>query len=49
MKRPANLLTWALKWAVIILFTLSLTGCETLHGLGRDFEGFGRWIQECCE
>ena len=32
--------------AVGIAFVLSLVGCETLKGLGKDVENTGRHIQE---
>ena len=32
--------------AVGIVFVLSLVGCETLRGLGKDIENTGRNIQK---
>ena len=31
---------------LLVLATLIISGCETFHGLGRDFEKAGAWIQE---
>ncbi len=31
---------------IIILLLLSITGCETTKGLGRDIEKTGQWIQQ---
>jgi len=28
-----------------VLLCLALSGCETCHGLGRDFEAIGLWMQ----
>lgn len=30
---------------LLVLVTLIISGCETFHGLGKDFESAGRWIQ----
>lgn len=30
----------------IAIFTFSLSGCETMKGLGRDMEDAGEWVQE---
>ncbi|WP_321366531.1 hypothetical protein [uncultured Desulfuromusa sp.] len=31
---------------LLILTTLIISGCETFHGLGRDFEKAGAWLQQ---
>jgi predicted small secreted protein len=31
---------------LLIVATLSLSGCETFNGLGRDMEKAGEWVQE---
>ena len=31
---------------VLVLTTLIISGCETLHGLGKDFEHAGQWMQQ---
>ncbi len=31
---------------LLVLVTLIISGCETFHGLGRDVEKAGGWIQE---
>jgi predicted small secreted protein len=31
---------------LIICITLFISGCETMHGLGRDFENLGNWMQQ---
>ncbi|MCK4502082.1 MAG: lipoprotein [Desulfuromonadales bacterium] len=30
---------------LLILSTLFLSGCQTFHGIGKDFEQFGGWLQ----
>jgi len=30
----------------IVVFTISLTACETMKGLGRDVEDAGEWVQD---
>jgi predicted small secreted protein len=38
-----------MKKILILLFvalTLLISGCETFHGLGRDFEKVGAWLQQ---
>lgn len=31
---------------LLVLVSLVLAGCETFHGLGRDFEKAGNWLQQ---
>ncbi|MDX2493430.1 MAG: hypothetical protein QNK27_00515 [Desulfuromusa sp.] len=31
---------------LLVLLSLVLSGCETFHGLGRDIENAGGWIQQ---
>ena len=31
---------------LLVLLTLIISGCETFHGMGRDFEKAGKWIQQ---
>lgn len=31
---------------LLVLVTLIISGCETFHGLGRDVENFGSWLQQ---
>jgi len=31
---------------LLVLTTLIISGCETFHGLGKDFENAGAWLQE---
>lgn len=31
---------------LLVLITLIISGCETFHGLGRDFEKAGAWLQQ---
>ena len=31
---------------LLVLVTLIISGCETFHGLGRDFEKAGAWLQQ---
>ena len=31
---------------LLVLVTLIISGCETFHGLGKDVENAGGWIQE---
>jgi len=31
---------------LLVLVTLIISGCETFHGLGRDFEKVGDWLQQ---
>lgn len=31
---------------LLVLLALILSGCETFHGLGRDFEKAGNWLQQ---
>ena len=38
-----------MKKIVILLLigiTVLLSGCETMHGMGRDFENLGSWMQQ---
>ena len=30
----------------LVLVALIISGCETFHGMGRDFEKAGKWLQE---
>jgi len=30
---------------LLVLITLIISGCETFHGLGKDFENVGTWLQ----
>jgi len=30
---------------LLVLAALFISGCETFHGLGRDFEKAGKWLQ----
>ncbi|MEE4254435.1 MAG: hypothetical protein V2I50_10395 [Desulfuromusa sp.] len=30
---------------LLVLITLIISGCETFHGLGKDFENAGAWLQ----
>ena len=31
---------------LLVLVTLIISGCETFHGLGRDIEKVGDWLQQ---
>jgi predicted small secreted protein len=31
---------------LLVLTTLIISGCETFHGLGKDFENAGTWLQQ---
>ena len=31
---------------LLVLLSLIISGCETFHGLGRDFEKAGNWLQQ---
>ena len=31
---------------LLVLVALIISGCETFHGLGKDFEKAGTWLQE---
>ncbi len=31
---------------LLVLLSLILAGCATFHGLGRDIEKAGNWIQQ---
>jgi len=31
---------------LLVLITLIISGCETFHGLGKDVEKAGEWVQE---
>ena len=31
---------------LLMLITLIICGCETFHGLGKDVEKAGEWVQE---
>lgn len=31
---------------LLLFVTLLISGCETFHGLGRDFEKAGAWLQQ---
>lgn len=30
---------------LLIVIALLISGCETFHGLGRDLENAGNWLQ----
>ena len=31
---------------LLVFLSMILSGCETFHGLGRDFEKAGNWLQQ---
>ena len=31
---------------IVAVFSVSLAGCETMKGFGRDMEDAGEWVQE---
>ncbi len=31
---------------LLVFLSIILSGCETFHGLGRDFEKAGNWLQQ---
>ena len=34
---------------LIMIALMTLSGCETFHGLGKDVEKAGEWVQEKAE
>jgi predicted small secreted protein len=36
-------------WCLLVLFSISIVGCNTLHGAGRDVEGAGEAVQRATE
>ena len=35
-----------LSWVLAAAFLVALTGCNTVYGVGQDFEAVGEGIQE---
>jgi len=41
--------TKVIVWCLLVLFSFSIVGCNTMRGAGEDVEGAGRAVQRAVD